>query len=61
MPDEKLDLESFIEELVSVLDKRLKRNEEAIRQLERELRSLKSAGQGGIRMDSSVLKVLRGK
>lgn len=59
MPDEKTDLESFLDELVSAIDKRLKQQEKAIRRLESELESLR-AGQG-VRIDSSVMKVLRGK
>lgn len=60
MSDERLDLEGFLEELVSLLDKRLKENEKAIERVERELRSLKAAG-NRTGVDSSVLKVLRGK
>ena len=54
-----MDLESFLEELVSAIEKRLKQQENAIKQLERELESLKASQ--GIRIDRSVMKVLRGK
>lgn len=59
MPDDKTDLESFLEELVSAIDIRLKQQEKAIKRLERELESLK-AGRG-LRIDRSVMKVLGGK
>jgi DNA-binding transcriptional regulator GbsR (MarR family) len=59
MSDEKIDLESFLEELVSAIERRLKQQEKAIKRLERELESLK-AGQG-VRIDRSVMKVLGGK
>ncbi len=61
MSDEKIDPEAFLDELVTVLDKRLKEHDRAIKRLERELASLKAARQEGIKMDKSVLKVLRGK
>lgn len=60
MPDEEIDLEAFLEELVSCLDKRLKEHERAIRKLEKELSSLKSASRTP-RVDSAVLRVLGGK
>ena len=61
MSDDKIDLETFLDELVTALNKRLKEHEKAIKHLEREIASLKAIGQGGIKMDKSVLKVLRGK
>ncbi len=61
MSDEKIDLEAFLDELVTALNRRLKEHEGAIRRLERELASLKAARQSGIKMDKSVLKVLGGK
>jgi hypothetical protein len=59
MSDAKIDLEEFLEELVSTLDRRLKSHERAISKLERELSAARSSG--GLKMDKSVLKVLRGK
>lgn len=61
MADEKIDLDTFLEELVSVINKRLAEHERAIKNLEIELKSLKKIRQGRVKMDSSVLKVLRGK
>jgi hypothetical protein len=60
MSDAKIDLESFLDEMVSVLEKRLKEHERAIKRLEKELSALKS-GKGRISVDKSVLRVLRGK
>jgi uncharacterized protein (DUF3084 family) len=61
MSDEKIDLEAFLDEMVNALNRRLKEHERAIRRLEGELASLKAARQSGMKMDRSVLKVLRGK
>lgn len=59
MPDERMPLDAFLEELVSLIDSRLKEQGKSIRKLERELSMLRgSAGPG---MDKSVLKVLRGE
>ena len=60
MPDEEIDLEAFLEELVSCLDKRLKEHERAIRKLEKELSSLRFASRTP-RVDKAVLRVLGGR
>lgn len=57
MPDEEIDLEAFLEELVSCLDKRLKEHERAIRRLEKALKSTSRSP----RVDRAVLRVLGGK
>ena len=59
MSDVKIDLESFLDELVSELNRRLKRQDTAIASLERDIAELKSGKR--VKADKSVLKVLRGK
>ena len=59
MPDEEIDLGEFLEELVSILEKRLSRQDREIAKLRRELSALRPSGR--VPVDSSVLKVLRGK
>jgi sugar-specific transcriptional regulator TrmB len=59
MPDDKISLEAFLDEMVAALDKRLRQHERDIKNLEREIASLGS--KTGIKVDRSVLKVLRGK
>jgi hypothetical protein len=61
MSDEKIDLEKFLEELVSMIEKRLSKQEREISKLRKEVASLKPSGKGRLRVDSSVLRVLRGK
>ncbi|MCK4714383.1 MAG: hypothetical protein KAT35_02320 [Candidatus Aenigmarchaeota archaeon] len=59
MSDERIPLDAFLEELVSVIDKRLKEQGKSIRRLEKELSTLRGSARTG--MDKSVLKVLRGE
>jgi hypothetical protein len=61
MPGERIDIESFLNEMVSALDRRLKQQDRAIRRLEREVSKLKASADRGVNVDESVLKVLRGK
>ena len=59
MPDERIPLDAFLEELVSVIDKRLKEQAKSIRRLDKEVSVLRGSARPG--MDKSVLKVLRGE
>ncbi len=61
MSGERIDIESFLNELVSAVDRRLKQQDRAIRRLEKEVSKLKSSADRGVNVDESVLKVLRGK
>jgi vacuolar-type H+-ATPase subunit D/Vma8 len=59
-----LDIESFIDEMVSLVEKRLKAQEESIARMSAELKNVKRrvdglSGKGNVRIDKSLLKVLR--
>lgn len=56
---DKVRLERFMEEMVSVLENRLSSHEKAIEALEKEISILRKAG--GLKVDKSVLRVLRGE
>lgn len=56
-------IESFIEEMVSIIEGRLRKQEEAIARMEAEVKALKSSvkksAKGELKIDKSVLKVIR--
>jgi hypothetical protein len=55
----RIDLEEFLDELVSAIDKRLARQEKAVKRLEAELSALRKSRQRA--PDSAVMRVLRGQ
>lgn len=64
--EEKVDLDAFLDEMVSLVNQRLKKQELVIDNLRKELNRLKndihSLDKGSIlKIDKSVLKVLKGK
>ena len=52
-------LDDFLEELVSLIDRRFREQGKSIKKLEKELSELRGSARPG--MDKSVLKVLRGE
>jgi hypothetical protein len=62
--DERIDLDEFFEEMVSIIEKRMRKQEAALARLETEINGLKSglqklSGRGNLKIDKSVLKVLK--
>ncbi len=55
MPGDKTDIEAFLEEMVSVLEKRFREHDSRLERLEKALSS------SGLKIDKSVLRVLRGE
>jgi prefoldin subunit 5 len=51
-----IELEQFLEKMVEIINKRIENQEKTIREIQKEINSLKKKG-----VDSSVLKVLEGK
>lgn len=58
---EEVELNVFLEELISVMNERFKKHESAIAGLKREVSGLKSSSkQRKLKVDKSVLKILKG-
>ena len=62
--EERVDIETFLKELIAAIDERMKKQEKSLEIIEKEIQSLKKrakSSKGKINLDKSVLKVLRGK
>jgi hypothetical protein len=62
--DEYLEINAFLEEMISIIDQRLKRQEKSIARLESEIKRLKGVLDGisksrGPKIDKTFLKILR--
>jgi hypothetical protein len=60
-PQEYVEINSFLDEMVSLIEKRLKSQEEVIARMEFEIEEIRRnlSERGGVKIDKSVLKVLR--
>jgi len=61
---ELVDIDEFLEDMIGAISERLKKQEESIRKVQDDVRRLKLAlndisSEGGLRIDKSVLKLLR--
>jgi hypothetical protein len=65
MPEATLSVQSFLEELVRLVDARLKRQEKDIASMRRELffirKEVEKLSKAGTQLDTSVIRVLRGE
>lgn len=65
MKDESLDLNSFLDEMVSLINRRFKKQEKRIAELEKMVDDLRDrierTGKGKPQIDKRVLRVLSGK
>lgn len=64
--EEKIDLDAFLGEMVSLVNERLKKQESTINGLRKDVSKLKMSiyslsKSGSLKIDKSVLKVLKGK
>ncbi|MBN2330402.1 MAG: hypothetical protein JXC85_01175 [Candidatus Aenigmarchaeota archaeon] len=62
--EERIDLDEFFEEMISIIERRMRKQEAAIAKVESEIKDLKSgmqklSGRGDLKIDKSVLKVLK--
>jgi uncharacterized coiled-coil protein SlyX len=62
MPEDRMELDAFLEEMIASISKKFKEQEEKINKMEKQLGSLKKEIKlRRLQMDRSVLRVLRGK
>ena len=59
-----IDIDEFLNEMVSLIEKRMKKQEESIREMESEIKKMKASmsglsKSGEVKIDKSVLKVLK--
>jgi hypothetical protein len=59
--EEYVDINSFMDEMVSIIEKRLRAQEEAIATIEMNVAEIKKSlsGKSGVKIDKSVLKILK--
>lgn len=62
--EERIDLDEFFEEMISIIEKRMRKQEESMMRMESEIKDLKSgiqklSGKGDMKIDKSVLKILK--
>jgi hypothetical protein len=60
-PEEYVDINSFMDEMVAIIEKRLRAQEEAIANIEMNVTEIKRnlSGKNNVKIDKSVLKILR--
>jgi tRNA(Phe) wybutosine-synthesizing methylase Tyw3 len=63
MGSDSLDLEAFLDEMVSLINEKFKKQEKRIRDLKKEIEELRKSteNKGKIQIDKKVLRVLSGK
>ncbi|MFH0956302.1 MAG: hypothetical protein V1813_00405 [Candidatus Aenigmatarchaeota archaeon] len=60
-PEEYVDIDSFMDEMVAIIEKRLRAQEEAIAKVEMNVAEIKKSlsGKSKVKIDKSLLKILR--
>jgi hypothetical protein len=62
--EERIGIDDFFEEMISLIEKRMRKQEESIARMQAEMKELKRglqqlSGKGELKIDKSVLKVLK--